>query len=65
MVDCTQEHHLFISTKHPLTPFEKPHEVLNLAIQNVFYVQSGLDQIKKYTHYKYYVKHLPIGRAVR
>ena len=39
--DCTQERHLFISTKHPLTPFVKPHEVLNLAIQNVFYVQSG------------------------
>ena len=39
--DCTQECHLFISTKHPLTPFVKPCKVLNLAVQNIFYVQPA------------------------
>ena len=50
--DCSQEHHLFISTKHPqLPPFVKLYNMLSLPIQNVFlhtiehgirfYVQSG------------------------
>ena len=30
-----------MSTKHPITPFVNPHRVLNLTIQNVFYVQSA------------------------
>ena len=39
--DWTQEHHLLMSTKNPHLPiFVKPHKILNLAIQNVFYKQS-------------------------
>ena len=40
-LDCTQERHLFISTKHPLTPFVKLCNILNLAVRNIFYVQSA------------------------
>ena len=40
-MNCTQECHLFVSTKHPLTHFVKPYQVLNLAMHNVFYIQSA------------------------
>ena len=42
--DCTPERHLFMSTIHQtLTPFIKPCNILNLAVQNIFYVQSCVD----------------------
>ena len=43
-LDCTEECHWFICTKHPLTPIVNLWDILNLPIQNVFYVQSGVDQ---------------------
>ena len=54
-VDCFQQHCLFISVEHPhLSPFVKPRNILNLAIQNIFfctiirgicfYTQSGVSQ---------------------
>ena len=31
-----------------LTPFVKPHDILNLAVQNVFYVQSYMESVFTY-----------------
>ena len=47
--DWTQEHHLLMSTKNPHLPiFVKPHKILNLAIQNVFYKQSYVESTFMY-----------------
>ena len=42
--DCTQECHLFISTKYPFLP----HDVLNLAVWNIFYLQSCMESAFRY-----------------
>ena len=48
-VDCFQQHCLFISVEHPhLSPFVKPRNILNLAIQNIFFVQSYVESA--FTH---------------
>ena len=31
-----------------LTPFVKPHDILNLAVQNIFYVQSYVESAFTY-----------------
>ena len=39
--DCTQKMSFIYKYKTPtLTPFVKPRDVLNLTVQNIFYVQS-------------------------
>ena len=47
-VHCTQEHHSFKSTKHCHLTLCKPYDVLNLAAQNVFYIQSHVESTLMY-----------------
>ena len=42
MAECPQECHLFKVQNIHITPFVKPCAILNLAVQNVFYIQTAL-----------------------
>ena len=60
MANCPQECDLFITVKHP--HFVKPHSILNLAVWNIFNIQSALRAIQKLFYCKVPQKHMIISK---